>query len=668
MSDHTHFKFRFLQPRSDPIVLKMHTKLPHLAHPKYRPDIDGLRAVAIIAVIMFHFFPARMQGGFIGVDIFFVISGFLISTIIFSSLERERFSLREFYIRRIRRIFPALILVLVISLIFGWFVLNNDEYRQLGMQAAAGAGFIQNFALWHESGYFDADASTKPLLHLWSLAIEEQFYIFWPLLLAFVWKRNISFLKITSVIAAASFAANIYLMSRNSTAAFYFPISRFWELMIGGLLAYISLHRPTLLSKYTNQRSLLGFFLILLGFFLLNKGRDFPGWWALLPTLGAFFIISARGGWLNEKILANKLMVGIGLISYPLYLWHWPLLTYLRIISVDIAWPEKLAVLSLTMLLAWLTYKYVEKPFRIGGNPRKRAATLFGILIIVGMFGAYARISDGFPGRKIVGIDTAAPKKYDFSTNYRLGECFLNGTIEDHYAEKCLSNSPGKPMVVIWGDSYAASMYQGLLKQSSLKHFNLTQYTTSGCPPVFDFDVENRKGCASNNQFVLNRLKSIKPDTVVLTANWLLYDGKHHEGGKLWNYLSDEKIISTINALKSLGIHNIVLIGQLPNFTQSQVTIGLKSFRKNINNRTYRNYVRESNQADDRIRSIAKANKIPFISPIDTLCNESGCLISTSLSEFVPLAWDEGHLTTKGSEYFIETAISNKSLALPSGD
>jgi peptidoglycan/LPS O-acetylase OafA/YrhL len=228
-----------------------HHKQPHLAHPKYRPDIDGLRAIAILPVVIFHAFPSIMPGGFIGVDIFFVISGFLISSIIFSSLERDRFSLVEFYTRRVRRIFPALILVLISCLAFGWFVLFADEYQQLGKHTAAGAGFIQNFILWRESGYFDNSAETKPLLHLWSLAIEEQFYIFWPLLLAFVWKRHWSFLRITAVIAAFSFAANIYLILRgHPTAAFYLPFSRFWELMVGGVLAYVVLHRPQLIEKH----------------------------------------------------------------------------------------------------------------------------------------------------------------------------------------------------------------------------------------------------------------------------------------------------------------------------------------------------------------------------------------------------------------------------------
>lgn len=288
----------------------MNQKHPHLTHPKYRPDIDGLRAVAIISVVAFHAFPGKLPGGFIGVDIFFVISGFLISKIIFSSLERDRFSLVEFYVRRIRRIFPALILVLVSCLIFGWFVLFDNEYRQLGKHTTASAGFIQNFILWRESGYFDKSAATKPLLHLWSLAIEEQFYIFWPLLLAFVWKRHWNFLILTAIIGAASFAANLYFTHSSPISSFYLPVSRFWELMVGGLLAYITLHRPQLIEKHKNGQSIIGIALVLIGLLILNDGKLFPGWWALLPTLGTFFIISAGpNAWLNQKLLANQVMV-----------------------------------------------------------------------------------------------------------------------------------------------------------------------------------------------------------------------------------------------------------------------------------------------------------------------------------------------------------------------
>jgi peptidoglycan/LPS O-acetylase OafA/YrhL len=180
--------------------------MQHLTHPKYRSDIDGLRAIAVLSVVGFHAFPNWIKGGFIGVDIFFVISGYLISTIIFGNLESRRFSYAEFYARRIKRIFPALILVLVSSFALGWYVLFAHQYQQLGKHIASSAGFVSNIVLWFESGYFDNDAKTKPLLHLWSLGIEEQFYIVWPLLLGLVWKRKWSFLTLTLFIASASFA------------------------------------------------------------------------------------------------------------------------------------------------------------------------------------------------------------------------------------------------------------------------------------------------------------------------------------------------------------------------------------------------------------------------------------------------------------------------------
>ncbi len=209
-----------------------------LTHPRYRADIDGLRAIAVLAVIGFHAFPDRFPGGFIGVDIFFVISGFLISTIIFESLERGRFSFSEFYGRRIRRIFPALVLVLAATYAFGWFHLLAMEYKQLGRHIAGGAGFLSNFVLWDEAGYFDTAAETKPLLHLWSLGIEEQFYVCWPLLLWLAWKMKWGFLRITLALGVISFALNIDAAYSNVVAAFYAPQTRFWELMAGALLAH----------------------------------------------------------------------------------------------------------------------------------------------------------------------------------------------------------------------------------------------------------------------------------------------------------------------------------------------------------------------------------------------------------------------------------------------
>ena len=210
------------------------------SHQAYRADIDGLRALAVLSVVIFHAFPARVPGGFVGVDIFFVISGYLISGIIFSEIANDSFSISRFYERRIRRIFPALLVILVACIAAGWFVMLADEYTQLGKHVWAGTGFVLNFILWGESGYFDNVIDTKPLLHLWSLGVEEQFYIFWPLILGFAWKNRINFKSLIVVICFLSFALNMYQTSKDMTAAFYSPLTRFWELLIGALVAWWS--------------------------------------------------------------------------------------------------------------------------------------------------------------------------------------------------------------------------------------------------------------------------------------------------------------------------------------------------------------------------------------------------------------------------------------------
>lgn len=327
-----------------------------LSYPKYRADIDGLRAIAVLSVIGFHAFPKLFKGGFIGVDVFFVISGFLISTILFESLERETFSFIDFYRKRIKRIFPALLLILSFCVALGWFVLLPDEYTQLGKHIAGGAGFISNFLLWNESGYFDAAAETKPLLHLWSLGIEEQFYIIWPLLLWVTWKNRINLPAIIMIIALSSFILNLKNIHSNATAVFYSPQTRFWELLSGSLLAWLILYKQAAFAKLSQKLTLwisktpfkkwnintsvinhsisvLGFLFIEYGIYQFTK-VGFPGIRALLPTVGAVLIILAgTQAWINRVILSNRILIWLGLISFPLYLWHWPLLAFARIIE-----------------------------------------------------------------------------------------------------------------------------------------------------------------------------------------------------------------------------------------------------------------------------------------------------------------------------------------------
>lgn len=365
---------------------------PH--HPSYRNDIDGLRAIAVLSVVIFHVFPWQLKGGFIGVDIFFVISGFLISGTIAESLSQNNFSFFEFYRRRVWRIFPALFLVLAAALVLGWFVLLASEYAQLGKHIAGGAGFVSNLLFWSEVGYFDNAAEKKPLLHLWSLGVEEQFYMVWPVVLWLAATKKFKLLGISLVVVVMSFVLNIATVQIDRAASFYSPFIRFWELALGSSLALLTHQRKSFLGQHfmaaKNFLSILGAGLIAAGLVLIDKDKQFPGWWALLPAVGATLLIVGHESWLNRFVLSNRLLVWVGLISYPLYLWHWPLLSFARIMETDTPSREiRMAVILLSFLLAWLTVKFLEHPirFRRHAQPRVVTSALVALMAIVGLAG-----------------------------------------------------------------------------------------------------------------------------------------------------------------------------------------------------------------------------------------------------------------------------------------
>lgn len=369
----------------------------------------------MLSVVLYHAFPTGLTGGFIGVDVFFVISGYLITSHIFISLDEGRFSFANFFGRRIRRIFPALILVMAVSLIFGWFALLVEEFQQLGKHVASGAAFIVNFILVGESGYFDAAADTKPMLHLWSLAVEEQFYIVWPLVLWLAWRLRINLLAITLLVAAASFYFNLRYVATNPTGVFFWPYGRFWELLSGSALAWLMLYKRDALDRakarvhavigrmiplgmpaartalVDNAMGLGGLCLLIYGFVGITSDVPFPSAWALVPVCGAILIIAAgSAAWSNRLFMMNPVAVWFGLISYPLYLWHWPLLSFIQI--VENGEPPhrdaRIAAVVLAIGLALLTVKFVERPLRFGrGNVRLKIAGLAGAMVCVGLAG-----------------------------------------------------------------------------------------------------------------------------------------------------------------------------------------------------------------------------------------------------------------------------------------
>ncbi|UVJ42786.1 acyltransferase [Pseudomonas sp. LS1212] len=456
----------------------------------YRPDIDGMRALAILYVVIFHAFPSLMQGGFVGVDIFFVISGFLISSIIFRGLKGGDFSFARFYSHRVKRIFPALLVVLFSCYFVGWFVLLPDEFSQLGKHIAAGAGYVQNFVLSSEAGYFDTASELKPLTHLWSLAIEEQFYLIYPVVIWGAWRLGINIFTVVIVMALLSFSVNVHGIYRDAISTFFAPQARFWELLAGAVLAYLDLykrervfsvisslvfhpvffHNPPLPERreavLRNVLSVSGLLLIIVSALWVRKGFSFPGWWALGPVLGAFLLIFAGPyAWVNRKLLANPLMVFVGVISYPLYLWHWPILSFAHIVAGHVPSLEvRAAAVSLSVLLAWVTYRLVEKPIRFGGQSRIKTVMLVVLSLVVGVIGYYTFRHDGFvrglerfakvskaagewgyPGRltheSYNGIDYLVQPSQGQSSTLFVGD----SNIEQYYprVEEFIKNSPG---------------------------------------------------------------------------------------------------------------------------------------------------------------------------------------------------------------------------------
>lgn len=452
----------------------------------YRPDIDGLRAVAVLAVVLFHAFPSALPGGFCGVDIFFVISGYLITGILLADLQAGRFSIAPFYARRIRRIFPALVTVLLASYAIGWFCLYGDEYNALAKHIVAAVGFASNWVLWTEAGYFDQTASAKPLLHLWSLGVEEQFYLVWPLLLLLAFRaRRVGLL--CAAIGLASFAVNVWLIPHHASAAFYWPMSRMWELLAGGGLAIGVRELPS--SHHTSRSrhalSVIGLLLCVVSFLTLNPKRAFPGWWAVLPVLGATSLIGAGSqGWVNRRVLSHPVAVWFGKISYPLYLWHWPLLSFVFIIAGDEPRPAvRAGIVATAIVLAWLTTAVIELPLRFGTPARWKLVAPCVLMIGVGYLGGMTYVRGGLGFRKGYSPDADV-------TTARLGAGyeFVDRTCglwrsDQRLFEFCATDKRAASHFAVWGDSKADALYWGLVRRSAPGE-SWTLIARASCAPM----------------------------------------------------------------------------------------------------------------------------------------------------------------------------------------
>ena len=609
----------------------------------YRADIDGLRAVAVVAVLGFHAFADAFPGGFTGVDIFFVISGFLISGIILKELEAGTFTFGQFYARRIRRIFPALALVLAGTWLLGWVCLAPYEFDQLGGHIAAGAGFVSNLLLFHESGYFDTDSAGKPLLHLWSLGVEEQYYLLWPLLL-FAMRRHLLWWILG--IAAASFVLNIVLVDRMPSAAFYWPATRFWELMIGSLAAYRGWGAT---SRLSNLAAIAGLALLGLAFAVVQDGRGFPGWWALIPTTGALLLIHAGPtAWINRNLLGNRAVVYVGLISYPLYLWHWPLLTYARILYDGLPPVNvRVAVLVLSIGLAWATHELLEKRVRhLGRGPRAlQTARLAGVA--VGVLGAIGLLS---AGNVLQSRADSVPYLADISA--------ANSDWHVRDQHHVPGNTQGT--VLFFGDSHMQQFWPRLERLTSdpdTPRRTVLFRTRGGCAPIPGIE-RTGYGCAEFVDQTLALAHQPEVQTVVIGASWVGFtDRKDYFAVDAGNGEPLEMLTpktqwvmdgfeSAVSGLVKAGKKVVIVLsspyGKEFDPRQMAQRDGW-GFRVRLPQPISRPALEaDSAFIDDRLIAIAQRTGASVLDPLDTLCGRHIC--PTLDADGKPLLKDESHL------------------------
>jgi peptidoglycan/LPS O-acetylase OafA/YrhL len=616
---------------------------PMLSSPsdRYRPDIDGLRAIAVMLVVNFHAFPEAMPGGFIGVDIFFVISGFLITGIILRELDQQRFSLLAFYNRRIRRIFPALIVVLCATLVLGWLWMLPAAYAQLSTDVFASAAFFSNIALLLQSGYFDIESGKKPLLHLWSLGIEEQFYLFWPLILMLVARMRLSILVAASVIGIASFLLNVALIGSNPVATFYLPFTRAWELLAGAALA-CSWNEVSQTSRASNWRATIGLSLIAVAAGVLDTHSAFPGWWAALPVAGAALLLSAPAAWFCRCLLASPPLVWIGLISYPLYLWHWPLLVFFGIIKFGpLTLLERELTLGLSALLAWLTYRFVESPFRFSRpSPLKIAGLCTGMVLVSAAAGIVVE-GRGFGFRLPPEIREMADVRTDPS-NWRVHECLLDLSHEMSFADNCVDRDR-RPLVLVWGDSTAGALLPGLRKAQETRDFGIAQFTSSSCIPALNAEIAATPNCRAINDEILARARAIKPDIVLLH-------------GPADRYL--DNVAETVAALKKQTTARVVVLGPVPTWRRGLPNEVLRYFmlhHRLIPERS--SDAVSSNWPDALLRAKLVPLGAEYISVWDAMCNADGCLTRTGDKASDISASDQVHFTEKGSMFLVQSII-----------
>jgi peptidoglycan/LPS O-acetylase OafA/YrhL len=624
----------------------------------YRSDVDGLRAVAVLLVIADHL-RTHFGGGYIGVDVFFVISGYLISAAILKEMAAGTFSIVNFYERRVRRIFPALIVMLLGASALAYHYLFPTELADFARSLLAAMFSVSNIWFWHQAGYFDAPSAFKPLLHTWSLGVEEQFYIFFPILLVLIRRFLPRHLR-AAIFAFASitFALAIFYVRRDATAAFFFSPLRAWELLIGTIVSqrYLPAIRGALAR---NIATLAGILLILVPSLLYTAETPFPGIAAVPPCIGAALIIAGGeyGSSVVGRILSLRPVVFVGLISYSLYLWHWPVLAFQNIGSLvaplaSYSRTLKLEEFAISLALGYLSWKFVETPFRKGRlrpNPN-RLFLVNGIgVAVITAIGLGVLVLNGLPRRfPPDALQAASYLDYTMKEPFREGLCFIgsDNTFRDFNPAACLPQTPGKPTVLLLGDSQAAQLWPGM--HQVLPRVETQQATAAFCTLVLDEPDNMRPACRDLSRFAF--------------ADYL---PRHHVdavfyGGR-WTEPDLPAISRTVAWMQQHGI-KVYLFGPMLEYDEMFPRVLAAALRDHKPEEIAAHMSEGPRALDAKMARLARDQwHVPYISYFDDLCAPRCPAYG---APGVPLLFDEHHFTAAGSELFVELMRKNAQLPL----
>ncbi|MGE4266207.1 MAG: acyltransferase family protein [Deferribacterales bacterium] len=650
---------------------------------QYRKDVDGLRAVAVLPVILYHAGISAFSGGYVGVDIFFVISGYLITGIISAEMAEGTFTVSNFYVRRIKRIFPALYFMMLVTIILSGFLLLPEHFRNFGKSVAATVFFSSNFFFWKQSGYFDSAAETKPLLHTWSLGVEEQFYIIFPLFLLWLYKKRNNIKLAVAAVFIFSLTLSIFLTYRKPEMSFYLLPTRAWELMLGAMLS-LGVFRRAESRALNDILSVTGTAMIALSVAWFDAATPFPGYSALLPCVGAALLIYAGEKSILGRILSFRPLVFIGLLSYALYLWHWPFIAfrnYYSNITGDAFFMSNWFIIAVTFLFAAVSYYFVEHPIRRRKFPvsSKLFKSSAAVMLLFTAIGTVIYKTDGMPFRmpKSVSVVTDAP-----GSTYRNTDCYYRDPMKAKIDNLCrMGDKKGKPTFIVWGDSHALSLTDGMNKYAAEKGATGVFAGKSSCPPlrlvrILINDVPTN--CRQFNDIIYKEVAADNDiKNVFLVGRWEVYSGKPSLGNDAGSEMRlddgitkdviennnlkvfEESLVRTVGSLERAGknVYFVMDVPEVPYDVPSEmgkieyfrhVFPALTSF---VNSKLpYSHYQERNEHVFQILKKVKQKTNVRVVNVQDILCIDGECRLTEGGRS---LYADDDHLSVFGSEYVV---------------